>query len=85
MGGGGTNHRYNLTLSVSGRNIFNHENLGLPNAILNPATITTSSSATITNAATASPFFGESTSLAGGPFGSNAASRLVYLQASFNF
>jgi hypothetical protein len=85
MGGGGTNHRYNLTLSVSGRNIFNHENLGLPNAILNPATITTSSSATITNAATASPFFGQSTSLAGGPFGSNAASRLVYLQASFNF
>jgi Carboxypeptidase regulatory-like domain len=85
MGGGGTNHRYNLTLSVSGRNIFNHENLGLPSAVLNPATTITSSSVTTPEPATISPFFGHSTSLAGGPFSSNAASRLIYLQASFNF
>ena len=28
--GGGTTHRYNLTFSVSGRNIFNNVNLATP-------------------------------------------------------
>jgi hypothetical protein len=30
MFGGGTEHRYNLTLSISARNAINHENLGTP-------------------------------------------------------
>jgi hypothetical protein len=81
--GGGSNHRYNLTLSVSGRNVFNHPNLGVPIAILNPATPATST--TEGTAASVSPFFGQSIGLAGGAFSSNAASRLIYLQASFSF
>jgi hypothetical protein len=28
FGGGATSHRYNLTVSVSGRNILNHDNPG---------------------------------------------------------
>jgi hypothetical protein len=32
-----------------------------------------------------SPLFGQSNSLAGGPFSSNSASRLIYLQTSFSF
>ena len=30
MGGGTTNRRYNLTLSVNARNLFNNVNFGLP-------------------------------------------------------
>lgn len=37
MGGGLSEHRYNITLSVSARNILNHENLNTPNgAITSP-------------------------------------------------
>lgn len=82
-GGSGSNRRYTLTLSVSGRNVFNHENLAVPIAVLNPA-ILSASNAVITPAS-ASPVFGQSIGLAGGPFSSNAASRLIYLQASFGF
>jgi len=70
-GRGGQNavsRRYNLTLSVSGRNIFNNVNLATPTGVLG------------------SPFFGQSTGIAGGPFSSGtAASRVIYLQASFSF
>jgi TonB dependent receptor len=70
-GRGGQNavsRKYNLTLSVSGRNIFNNVNLATPTGVLG------------------SPFFGESTGIAGGPFSSGtAASRVIYLQAAFSF
>jgi hypothetical protein len=82
-GGSGSNRRYTLTLTVSGRNVFNRENLAVPIAVLNPAII--SATNTVITPASASPVFGQSIGLAGGPFSSNAASRLVYLQASFGF
>jgi hypothetical protein len=81
MMGGGSSRRYNLTLSVSGRNVFNHENLAVPIGVLNPAVVSSS----VVTPASESPDFGHSIGLAGGPFGSNAASRVVYLQASFSF
>lgn len=66
-GGGGTGRRYNLTLSVNARNIFNNVNYAQPIGTLG------------------SRLFGESTSLAGGPFNANGANRQVYVQASFSF
>jgi hypothetical protein len=79
MGGSsGTNRRYNLTLSVSARNIFNHENLATPTGVLNPPDLST-------QMAGESPFFGRSNALAGGPFSSTSASRVVYLQIGFTF
>jgi hypothetical protein len=77
-GGGGTNQRYNLTLSVSARNIFNYENLALPSAVLIPPQ-------TPTAIAAESGFFGQSNALAGGAFSSTSASRVVYLQLGFTF
>jgi hypothetical protein len=77
-GGGGTSQRYNLTLSVSGRNIFNYQNLALPSAVLIPPQ-------TPTGTASESGFFGQSNALAGGAFSSTSASRLVYLQLGFTF
>ena len=71
MGGfGGTRKRYNLTLTLSARNAFNHVNVsyGAPNGVLT------------------SPFFGESTTLAGqgggtfGGTGTAAGNRRVELQ-----
>ncbi len=59
--------RYNLTLSVSGRNIFNDVNLAPPIGVIGPLT-------------------GRFNGLAGGAFSSGtAASRVIYLQASFSF
>ena len=74
-GGGGVNtgKRYNLTFTVSARNLFNHVNYGAPNGSL------------------ASPFFGQSLSLAGGgggPFGGGngaAGNRKIELQLRFSF
>ena len=69
-GRGGQNtasRRYNLTLSVSGRNIFNDVNLAPPIGVIGPLT-------------------GRFNGLAGGAFSSGtAASRVIYLQASFSF
>lgn len=65
--GSTTDKRYNLTFSVSARNIFNHENLAPPVGVIG------------------SSFFDQSNALAGGPFSSRSASRIVYLQASFSF
>jgi hypothetical protein len=72
FGPGGSDHRYNLTFSASGRNIFNHQNLAPPVGIL--STQGTSS-------------FGESISLAGngGPFGSQSSNRRIDLQVQFSF
>ncbi|HTQ57276.1 MAG TPA: TonB-dependent receptor [Bryobacteraceae bacterium] len=48
FGGGGTEHRYNLTLSISARNLLNHVNYVAPVGVMG------------------SPFFLQSTSIAGG-------------------
>jgi hypothetical protein len=77
-GGGGTNHRYNLTLGINARNTFNYENLALPNGVLNPPD-------TAGGTASVPTFFGKSNALAGGPFSSTSASRIVYLQLGFSF
>ena len=70
-GGGGnrgtTDQTYNLTLSVSGRNVFNNVNLGNPVGSLS------------------SRLFGQSNSLAGGPYSSGGASRRIDLQLVFAF
>jgi len=77
-GGAPTSKRYNLTLSVNARNVFNYTNLGTPSGVLNPPSA-------ISPVATESPFFGRSNQLAFGPYSSAAASRLVYLQLGFSF
>ena len=76
FGGGRSDHRYNLTFSVSGRNIFNRENLAPPVGILSPQAFTAQGSN-----------FGESMSLAtnNGPFGSQSNSRRIDLQVQFSF
>jgi hypothetical protein len=66
-GDASTNRRYNLTLSIFARNLFNVVNLAPPVGNLN------------------SPFFGQSTSIAGGPFFSQSANRRLVLQATFSF
>ena len=81
-GGAGTNHRYNLTLSVNARNLTNYTNLAQPNALLN---VPISASCIANPGTCSSPFFGLSNSLATGPFSSNGASRLFYLQVGFSF
>lgn len=75
FGGGTTDHRYNLTFSVSGRNIFNHQNLAAPVGTLSP------------QAFTGNTDFGHSIALAGigGFFGSQANNRRVDLQVQFSF
>jgi hypothetical protein len=77
-GGGGTGRRYNFSLGIIARNVFNYENLAVPTAVLNPPI-------SATEMASASPFFGRSNALAGGPFSSTSASRLIYLQLGFSF
>ncbi|MBV8818449.1 MAG: hypothetical protein JO022_08850, partial [Acidobacteriaceae bacterium] len=70
-GGGfsGTEHRYNLTLSVSARNLLNHVNYMPPVGVMG------------------SPFFLQSTSIAGG-YGAEATStdnRRIDIQLRFTF
>ena len=77
-GGATTNRRYNLTLSLSARNIFNYRNVALPSGVLPPPT-------TDGTMPTTGQFFGFANNLAGGPFSSTSASRLVYLQLGFTF
>ena len=75
FGGGSSGRRYNLTFSVSARNLFNHQNLAPPVGVL-------SRQAMIPNANTN---FGESISLANGPFNTQAANRRIDLQVQFSF
>ncbi|HUJ32585.1 MAG TPA: carboxypeptidase regulatory-like domain-containing protein [Candidatus Acidoferrum sp.] len=79
MGGGGSNHRYNLTFTVNARNITNYVNENQPSGVLNVPDLTSTVPYEL------SPFFGKSNNLAGGPFASNGASRLFYLQVGFTF
>ncbi|HXN74309.1 MAG TPA: carboxypeptidase regulatory-like domain-containing protein [Candidatus Acidoferrales bacterium] len=83
-GGGGfggletTPKRYSVTFSINARNVFNNVNAAVPTAILNPPTDTTPASA--------SSFFARPNALAGQPYNTgSAASRQIYLQASFSF
>ena len=62
-----TSRRYNLTFTMTARNIFNTWNPGSPVGNLS------------------STKFGESTTLAGGPFSSGSANRRVDFQALFAF
>jgi hypothetical protein len=73
-----TKKRYNLTLSVYGRNIFNYTNEATPIGVLNPPSATSP-------AASESPFFARPNQLAFGPYSSQSASRLIYLQIGFTF
>ena len=73
FGGGSTDHRYNLTFSVSARNLFNHQNLAPPVSVLSPQAFTGDSN------------FGRSMSLANGPFNTQAANRRIDLQVQFSF
>jgi hypothetical protein len=77
-GAGGTSRRYNVTFSVYARNVFNHVNAATPTAVLSPPTAEFPQ-------ASASSFFAVPNQIAGGPFSSNSANRLIYLQASFSF
>jgi len=74
-GGGATDHRYNLTFSAMGRNIFNHPNLAPPVGVLSPEAFTGNST------------FGQSIALgsSGGFFGSQANVRRIDLQVQFSF
>jgi hypothetical protein len=91
MGGFGgaapTNKRYNITLSAYARNLFNYTNVGTITGVLNPPI----PSCQVPNppmgcvAASPSPFFARANSLATGPFSTNGASRIVYLQLGFTF
>jgi hypothetical protein len=76
-GGAATNQRYNVTLSVQARNLFNYVNLATPSGVLIPPTATAP--------AQVSTLFGVSTALAGQQYSTTVASRVIYLQASFSF
>jgi len=66
-GRGAASRRYNLTFSISARNLLNTFNPGPPVGNLS------------------SPFFGQSITIAGGPFASASANRRVDLQVRFSF
>jgi hypothetical protein len=68
-GGTGTGRRYNLTLGAQAQNLFNAVPYAAPTA----------------TSALTSTEFGKLTQLAGRPFSTPNAIRLVQLQATFNF
>jgi len=77
-------HKYNLTFSAQAQNLFNNINYGTPSGTVIPTlpeNPTTAASTTVN----AGDRFGKSTSLAGGPFSSNAAARRIFFQATFAF
>jgi len=71
--------KYNLTFSAQAQNLFNDINYGTPSGTVIP-TLTTGS--TVVGPGSR---FGQSNSLAGGPFSSNAAARRIFFQATFAF
>lgn len=75
FGGASSGHRYNLTFSVSARNLFNRQNLAPPVGVLSRQAFVP----------TATTNFGESMSLANGPFNTQAANRRIDLQVQFSF
>jgi len=77
-GGSTTSRRYNLTLGISARNVFNYENVAIPSGVIDPPDAPGGT-------ASVPSFFGKPNALAGGAFSSTSASRLVYLQLGFSF
>ena len=77
-GGAATNRRYNVTLGLNVRNVFNYENLATPSGVLIPPE-------TAGGSASVPFFFGRSNGLFGQAFSGTSASRLVYLQLAFAF
>ncbi|HKM91678.1 MAG TPA: carboxypeptidase regulatory-like domain-containing protein [Candidatus Acidoferrales bacterium] len=85
-GGPPTNKRYNLTLTVNARNIFNYTNAVTPLGVLNPPQVCGNPVVPpCIPYATPSPFFAKPNTLAQGPFSSQGASRIIYLQIGFSF
>jgi hypothetical protein len=77
FGGNTSSWRYNITMSANVRNVFNNVNPATPTAVLNPPTAT--------SPASYSTFFAVPNALAGGPFSTNSANRIIYLQTTFSF
>lgn len=77
MSDSGSSRKYNLTFSAQAQNLFNNINYGAPSGTIVPTL----------NSTEVGPGsrFGKSTSLAGGPFSSNAAARRIFFQATFAF
>jgi len=78
FGANSSSRKYNVTLSINARNVFNHVNPATPSGVLSPPTAENPE-------AIASPFFGVPNALAGGSFSTNSANRQIYLQAAFSF
>ena len=78
-----TSRKYNLNFSVQAQNLFNNINYGTPSGTVIPTLTkipTTAASTTVEPGR-----FGESTSLAGGPFSTGSAARRIFFQAVFSF
>jgi hypothetical protein len=75
--------KYNLNFSVQAQNLFNNIDYGTPSGTVIPTLtkIPTTAASTTVEAGR----FGESTSLAGGPFSSGSAARRIFFQAIFSF
>jgi hypothetical protein len=73
----GGSRKYNLTFSAQAQNLFNNINYGTPSGTIVPTLSSTGVGP--------GSRFGKSTSLAGGPFSSNAAARRIFFQATFAF
>ena len=69
FGGSPSDSHYNLTFSINARNVFNRVNLNNP----------------IGNLSAPPSLLFQSNALAGGPFSSSTANRLIYLQCQFSF
>jgi Carboxypeptidase regulatory-like domain/TonB dependent receptor len=81
-----TDRRYNLTFSVSGRNIFNRENLAAPVSVLSPQAFLCTAQQHCTDFGESIALFGtQGGGFGGGPFGSQANSRRIDLQVQFSF
>ena len=77
-------HKYNLTFSAQAQNLFNDIDYGTPSGTVIPTLPDNPTTAASTTVGAGSRF-GKSTSLAGGPFSSNAAARRIFFQATFAF
>jgi len=77
-------HKYNLTFSAQAQNLFNDIDYGTPSGTVIP-TLPDNPTTAVSTTVGAGSRFGKSTSLAGGPFSSNAAARRIFFQATFAF
>jgi hypothetical protein len=78
-----SSRKYNLSFNVQAQNLFNNIDYGTPSGTVIPTlpvNPTTAASTTVEPGR-----FGESTSLAGGPFSTGSAARRIFFQASFSF